>query len=347
MAASIRARPMKKALLWRSIFFRSILALLVVELSATRALAQSGQPTQTYSQIDALGLPVATSSELKRALEAHDYVGAEKTLMAEISRDPHSPQAARLLQFLGGVYFLDNDFWGASIAWNKARAIAPLPPTIAFSLAMAYIRIGHSDWSRTELEKLAAENSTNALFPYWLGRLDYDADQYDPAILQFQKAIQLAPEMAQAYNNLGLCYSRQNRSGLAVANYQKAIDLNLKSGHPDAWPYLNLAITERALNELSKAEAHLREAIRLDPNLAPAHFQLGDILEDSGQAKDAIDQFQAAARLDPAYAEPHYALARIYRKLGDAAESKKEMKSYLQIHSHPKTPARPGAPSQP
>ena len=340
---------MKKALLWHSIFFRSVLAMVVVGLSALRALAspQSGQPAQTYSQVDALGLPAATASQLKLALGAHDYVAAEKSLMAEISRDPHSPQAARLLQFLGGVYLLDNDAWGAAIAWNKAKAIAPLPPTVAFSLAMAYIRIGHSDWSRTELEKLAAENSTNALFPYWLGRLDYDADQYDPAIQQFQKAIQLAPEMAQAYNNLGLCYYRQNRSGLAVANYQKAIDLNLKSGRPDAWPYLNLAIAERSLNQPGKAEVHLREAIRLNPNDAPAYFQLGNVLEDNGQTKDAIDQFQAAARLDPAYAEPHYALARIYRKLGNAAESQKEMRNYLSIHSHPKTPALPTAPSQP
>jgi tetratricopeptide (TPR) repeat protein len=334
---------------WRSIFARCVLALCIVELSAMRALAfpQSAPPAQTYSQVDALGLPANTASQLKHSLEAHDYVAAEKSLVAEINRAPHSPEAARLLQFLGGVYFLDQDAWGAAVAWNKAKAIAPLPPTLAFSLAMAYIRIGHADWARKELNALARENNRNALYPYWLGRIDYDADQYDHAILQFQKAIDLAPDMAQAYNNLGLCYYRQNRNGLAVASYQKAIDLNLKSGHPDAWPYLNLAITERSLNQPNQAEAHLREAIRLDPNLATAHFQLGNILEDKGQTNDAIDQFQAAARLDPGYAEPHYSLARIYRRLGHTADSKKELKSYLWIHSHPKTPALPIAPSHP
>ncbi len=243
------------------------------------------------------------------------------------------------------MYFLDHDAWGAAVAWNKAKAIAPLPPTLAFSLAMAYIRIGHSDWSRKELETLAGEDSKNALYPYWLGRLDYDADQYDHAILQFQKAIQLAPDMAQAYNNLGLCYYRQNRNGLAIANYQKAIDLNLKSGHPDAWPYLNLAITERSLNQPSEAEAHLREAIRLDPNLAPAHFQLGNILEDNGQMKDADRPVSGRHPHRPGYAEPHYALARIYRKLGDMADAKRELKSYLRIHSHPKPSTLPTASS--
>jgi tetratricopeptide (TPR) repeat protein len=349
IVVSVLRRSMNGNPQWSSTFVRYVVVLFVVGFSTVCALAfpQTAESAQSYSQVDALGLPAAIVLQLKQALEAHNYVDAEKLLMEEIGHAPHSSQAARLLQFLGGVYFLDHDAVGASVAWNKARAIAPLPPTLAFSLAMAYIRIGRADWARKELETLAAEDSANALYPYWLGRLDYDADQYDHAILQFHKATQLAPDMAQAYNNLGLCHYRQNRNGLAVANYQKAIDLNLKSGHPDAWPYLNLAITERSLNQPKEAEAHLRSAIRLDPTLAAAHFELASILEDDGQTKDAIEQFEAAARLDPRYAEPHYALARIYRKLGDTADSKKELKSYLKIHSQSETPAAGITPSHP
>ena len=169
------SQPMNMILQWRSIFAQCMLALFIAGTAGLHALAstQAAQPAQTFSQVDALGLPPATASQLKRALEAHDYVAAEKSLMAEIGRDPHSPEAARLLQFLGGVYFLDHDAWGAAVAWNKAKAIAPLPPTLTFSLAMAYIRMGHADWARKELETLAQEDSKNALYPYWLGRLDY------------------------------------------------------------------------------------------------------------------------------------------------------------------------------
>jgi len=341
---------MKMSSQHRSFLAPCVLALFMLEPSALRltASAQTAQPIQSFSQVDALGLSPATASQLKQALEANDYITAEKLLLTKISTDPHSPQAARLLQFLGGVYFLDHDAFHAAVAWNKAKAIAPLPPTLGFSLAMAYIRIGHPDWARKQLQSLAESDSKNALYPYWLGRLDYDAHHYDSAILQFQKAIQLSPEMAPAYDNLGLCYYRQRQNHLAVVNYQKAIDLNLKSGHSDAWPYLNLAITERALDQRPQAEAHLREAIRLNPNLAPAHFQLGNVLEDSGRTDEAITEFKAAARLDADYAEPHYALARIYKKLGNAAASKREVETYLRIHSHAKEQASgPPPPSHP
>lgn len=305
-------------------------------------------PAQTFSQVDALGLPAAAASQLKQALETRDYVTAEKLLLTEINHDPHSKHAGQLLQFLGGVYFLDHDAFHAAIAWNKAKAIAPLPPAISFSLAMAYIRIGHPDWARKALNSLAANDVKNAVYPYWLGRLDYDAQHYDDAILSFQKAIQLAPDMAQAYDNLGLCYYRQRQNRLATLNFQKAIDLNLKSGHVDAWPYLNLAVTERVLNQRSEAEAHLREAVRLEPGLAVAHFQLGNVLEDTGRTDEAINEFQTAARLDSSYAEPHFALARIYRKLGKSGDSKREVETYVRLHSQSQTqPAHSPAMSQP
>ena len=342
----------------RSIFAGCVLALCIVgpfgELRAgswaygASDSTHTVQPAQTFSQVDALGLPPAAASQLKHALEAHDSIAAEKLLLAEINRDPHSTHAGQLLQFLGGVYFLEHDPWHAAIAWNKAKAIAPLPPTVSFSLAMAYVRIGHPNWARKVIVSLAANDASNALYPYWLGRLDYDAQHYDDAILKFQKAIQLAPNMAQAYNNLGLCYYRQRQNRLATVNFEKAIDLNSKSGHADAWPYLNLAVTERALNQRSEAEAHLREAIRLEPSLAVAHFQLGNVLEDAGRTDGAINEFETAARLDASYAEPHFALARIYRKLGKSADSKREVETYVRLHSQSQTqPARLPATSHP
>jgi tetratricopeptide (TPR) repeat protein len=302
-----------------------------------RGQTASDEPAPTSSAVSSLGLTPAQASLLKTAIDARDYIAAEKLLLAEIDSDPHSPRAARLLAFAGSVYFLNRDYLNAAVAWKKSEAIAPLEPSLQFSLAMAYIRLAHPDWARKVLESLTAQNRNEPLFPYWLGRLDYDGHEYNRAISNFQRAIALAPGMARAYDNLGLCYFYQNQNDLAVENYQKAIELDRGSGHPSAWPYLNLAITQQFLNQLSDAEKNLREAIRLDPSFAKAHFQLGTVLESLQEPEAALEELKEAARLDPAFAEPHMAMARVYHKLGQEPSAREEVKTYLRLHP-PSTP---------
>ena len=302
-----------------------------------RGQTASDEPAPTSSAVSSLGLTPAQASQLKSAIDTRDYITAEKLLLAEIERDPRSVTAARQLAFVGTVYFLNQDYTNAAIAWKKSEAIAALDPQLEFSLAMAYIRMAHPDWARKVLESLAAQNRNEALYPYWLGRLDYDGHEYNRAISNFQRAIALAPGMARAYDNLGLCYFYQNQNDLAVENYQKAIELDRGSGHPSAWPYLNLAITQQFLNQLSDAEKNLREAIRLDPSFAKAHFQLGTVLESLQEPEAALEELKEAARLDPAFAEPHMAMARVYHKLGQEPTAREEVKTYLRLHP-PSTP---------
>ncbi|MBS1803381.1 MAG: tetratricopeptide repeat protein [Acidobacteria bacterium] len=272
-----------------------------------------------------------TAADLQRALSAHDYVHAERLLLAEIDRDPHSARAWRLLAYVGSVYFASRDYLNAAVAWKKAQAIAPLDAKLRFSLAMAYIRLGRPDWARSELQDLARVNATTALYPYWLGRLDYDQHFYNPAIKNFQHAIELDPGMARAFDNLGLCYFYENQNDLAVKNFEKAIELDRGSGHPSPWPYLNLGITEQFLNHAVKAEKNLREATRIDPSLAKAHFQLGTVLEDKGETKSALAELKEAARLDLSYPEPHMAMARLYHKLGQEDAAREEVKKYRDL----------------
>jgi tetratricopeptide (TPR) repeat protein len=325
---------------WRALLLTPLLVLAFVEpASPSGGPAQASENAAPHlSAAASLGLPAPRAAELQQAIDAHNYPTAEKILLAEIDRDPHSASAGRMLAFTGTIYFLNQDYLNAAIAWKKSDAIAPLDPSLRFSLAMTYIQIAHSDWARPELESLAQHFPRNALFPYWLGRIDYDAHQYDAAVRHFQHAIQLDPAMARAYDNLGLCYYFENQNTLAVENYNKAIELDRNSPHPSPWPYLNLAVTQQFLGQLSNAEANLHEAIRLDPSVAPAHFQLGTVFEELDQLNNAVVELREAARLNPAYAEPHSILARIYHKLCQQQTANDEAVIYQRLRPHDATP---------
>ena len=279
-------------------------SLALVAASACLATGQGQTSNDTPAQPGAvaatLELPSSAAAQIQHAVDTHDYLTAEKLLLAEIARDPKSPHAAQLLAYTGNVYFLNQDYMGAAIAWKKSQAIAPLDPKLRFSLAMAYIRLNHSDWARNELESLAKLDGKDALLPYWLGRMDYDGHEYNGAIRHFQKAI----------------------------------ELDRSTEHPSPWPFLNLAITEQFLGQAQDAETNLREALRLDPEFTKAHFQLGTVLEDEGRLKEALVELREAARLDATYPEPHMAMARINHKLGNETEARDEVQAYLRLRPH-------------
>jgi Tfp pilus assembly protein PilF len=309
------------------------------QLSGSAAQLPSGDMPAVQSPVAPAGLDPALVQRVQSAVDNHDYVTAEKILLDEINLDPHSRRAAALLAWIGTIYLQDHDPLSAAIAWKKSDAIMPLDASLQFSLAMAYVAIKRPAWARQQLEKLAAADPKNALYVYWLGRLDYDGHLYPSAMRRFQQAIVLDPTMARAYDNLGLVYYYQNQNTLAVEYFKKAIELERNSAHSSAWPYLNLAITEQFLNQNAGAEAHLRQALRLDPTLPQAHFQLGTVLEDDGKLEEATTELKEAARLDPTYPEPHMALARVYHKLGQESAAREEVRTYKQLHS-PSTPQR-------
>ncbi len=281
--------------------------------------------------IDDLPLDPARRLEFEKALRERDYKRAETILVEEAERDPKTPRAAKLLTIAGGIFFLDGQFLNAAIALKKADTIAPLDERNRFTMAMSYIKLNQRDWAKPELEKLSSLDAKNALYQYWLARLDYDAQQYNSAINRLKKTIDLDPQMMRAYDNLGLCYDYLGRYEEAIASYNRAVELNRMLTPPSPWPHVNLAISLMAINKPAEAENHLREAVAYDAQLPQAHYQLGQALEKQGKYSEAIQLLRRAAALDPNYPDPHYTLGRIYQRQGESEEAKKSIELFQQL----------------
>jgi len=296
----------------------------------------------TSQQEDSLirGAPPATADlpldpvrrlEFEKAMRERDYKRAETILVKEAEGDPKSLRAAKLLTKAGGIFFLDGQYLNAAIAYKKADTIAPLDERSRFTMAMSYVKLNRRDWAKPELEKLSSLDPKNALYLYWLARLDYDAQQYNSAIVKLRKVIELDPQMMRAYDNLGLCYDYLGKYDEAIASYNRAVELNREQSQPSPWPHVNLAISLMAVNKLTDAEDHLRKAIAYDARLPQAHYQLGQALEKQGKYDEAIESLKRAAALDPTYPEPHYTLSRIYQRQGKGEEAKKSVERFQQL----------------
>lgn len=82
----------------------------------------------------------------------------------------------------------------------------------------------------------------------------------------------------------------------------------------DAGFYLSLAYEAYLAKDMVLAEKYYREAIRLDPNLALAHNNLGTVLFERKDYEEAEKEYREAIQLDPNLAPAHYNLSLIYFK---------------------------------
>jgi len=80
------------------------------------------------------------------------------------------------------------------------------------------------------------------------------------------------------------------------------------------------------------ALAEFREAIRLSPELAKAHFGIGIVSEAAGRDTEAIDAFVAAVKYDPDYAEARLSLGDALRRNGHDAEALKQYEAVIKAN---------------
>jgi tetratricopeptide (TPR) repeat protein len=297
--------------------------------SPTRAEQAFGS-AEPRTDISSLPIPVpaARRGEIEAAIKIRDWNRAERLLAAEIDRQPRSRE---LLALIARIFFLDGKPLNSAVALKKADAIAPLDRELRFTLALAYIRVGRGEWARPELERLVASHPREAAYPYWIGRLDYDAGKYVDAIARFNEALTRDPQFARAHDNLGLCYEALDEPDNAVAHYREAIRLNRMAPVKSPWPPTNLGILMRQRGELEEAGSLFREALQYDGNFANAHYQLGVLLEQQGLMDEAAAALARAAAIDPTYAEPHYALARVYRRQGQPARADAALATFFRL----------------
>jgi predicted O-linked N-acetylglucosamine transferase (SPINDLY family) len=102
-----------------------------------------------------------------------------------------------------------------------------------------------------------------------------------------------------------------------VASFRQAVRLK----PDDAAAHSNLGNALRELGHLEEAVASLREALRLRPDYAEAYHNLGIALQAQGKRDEAVSSFQEAVRFKPDYAEAHQKLGRAWLDLGRLPEA--------------------------
>jgi tetratricopeptide (TPR) repeat protein len=117
------------------------------------------------------------------------------------------------------------------------------------------------------------------------------------AMSEYQQALRIYPNYAEAHNNLGAILLQSGRATEAVEEYQAAVRLD--PDYADAHSNLGSALSQIP-SRLPEAVTELETAVRLDPENARRRAALGNVLlQMPGRLPEAILQLETAERINP------------------------------------------------
>ncbi len=99
------------------------------------------------------------------------------------------------------------------------------------------------------------------------------AKRWDEAAAAFRSAVEADPEHALSYANLGVALSRMNRHKQALLAFEAA----LQKGYDDPHLRYNRGISFAKVDLLEEAEAEMQKALKLNPRMVKADYDLGVI----------------------------------------------------------------------
>jgi Tfp pilus assembly protein PilF len=165
------------------------------------------------------------------------------------------------------------------------------------SLAQEYLGGQLVEPALREARRAVELDPRSAAGQHVLGRVLLARDDLAGAEEAFRHAVELRPNFAEAYNDLGGTLDRLGRTDEAIAAFRRAAD----RGHPSALYNLGVVYL-RAKGDPVAARAVLEQAVKQKSASAGVWNALGVAYLRLGQWQRAKEAWAQALRLDPAYA---------------------------------------------
>ena len=155
-----------------------------------------------------------------------------------------------------------------------------------------------------------------------------DKHQYQAAIPEWKKALEMDPDDPKAHINLGTALEETGQPDAAIVHFQKAIDLN----PVNAAAYSAMASLLVRIGKAGDAVSYYEKSIQLKPDDANLRNGLGLVLANTGHSADAFAQYRKALEIDPANGDSYAHLGVALAQSGQADEAIPLLEKALELN---------------
>lgn len=117
---------------------------------------------------------------------------------------------------------------------------------------------------------------------------------FDSALEDFNKAIELDPKSVHAYHYRGAAYAHKERYDLAIKDYDKAIELDPKF----VTPYSDKGLAYYRAGDYGRAIEETNKALEINPGAGFVYLRRGMIYQAKGDTEQAEKDYDKAVSLD-------------------------------------------------
>jgi tetratricopeptide (TPR) repeat protein len=289
-------------------------------------------------------------------LNEHDYTKAAEVLKKGLTIDPHMPSASALL---GMALFESGNYRDSRAALESALKANPADENSQLLLAKDLINLKDMDAASARLRLLSQRDPHNQEVWYLLGEVYMqlseqalatmntidptsplvhevsgemmeDMKNYQGALVEYKKAVEMAPDRAGTHYRLGNIDWKLSQWDDALAEFQA--ELKNDPYNCRAWAQTgNIFITQQSQPETGLDDVN--KALQLCPDLAQAHVDRGNALVKLGRNQEAVVELKVAEGESPDDPMPHFLMARADKAMGDISQANAEMQIYATLQT--------------
>jgi len=213
---------------------------------------------------------------------------------------------------LSVAYRESNQLDKALAAINKAIQLQPNNPNLYNQKYVVLSDLKRYKEAAAAINK-AIELSPRAAFYNNRGNVRNELGDKQGAIDDYNQAIKINPNYANAYYNRGNVRDDLGDKQGAIDDYNLAIKINPNY----ALAYNNRGNARADLGDKPRAIDDFNQAIKFNPNYALAYSNRGTVRYELGDKPGAIDDFNQAIKFNPNYANAYYNRGNVRADLGD------------------------------